>query len=342
MNAKTVFRVIAIALLLGVLTAPVSAQAPNLYTSVSITNITGAPVVDGIFSTDVQVSIANSGGSSLVGAMGAEIFVSYNPTIVGVAGIDLKNGFFDNPYGFVNYENPCSVATGSTTDVACVHLELTQQPGGGPVYNRTGALATIRWMGIAAGVTELKVLPGTPASPLSKLIDADGIDLFINNTTSAIIDVRDAGSMVGYAYRQGYHGTAAYSGPITVTASLGGGAPIATAYTDASGYFTMTLPMWGTYTIQASYPGYMTARKDNVYVVGVGAPPYRPVSVGTTTLRGGEVNLDNCVNIYDLTKIAVYFSSANALVDINDDGTVNIYDLTLAASNFGHCGPTTW
>jgi hypothetical protein len=115
--------------------------------------------------------------------------------------------------------------------------------------------------------------------------------------------------------------------------------PILTA---ADGTFAspLAVPSGGTYLVQASYPGYLSVQKSNVYVVGA------TVDVGATQLRGGDVNSDNCVNIFDLVTVATWFSQASppapAVVDINDDGVINIFDLTITASNFSRCGPTTW
>jgi hypothetical protein len=70
------------------------------------------------------------------------------------------------------------------------------------------------------------------------------------------------------------------------------------------------------------------------------------VNVGTTTLYGGDVNADNCVNILDIVSIIGWFGTTGLPnpdpYDINNDGTVNILDLTIAAGNFTRCGPTTW
>ncbi|MBN1890676.1 MAG: hypothetical protein JW850_21965 [Thermoflexales bacterium] len=341
MSTKTVLRMlIMVSLLVGVFPVlPAAAQTPNFYTSVSITNISGSPIVEGIFTTDVVVSVSNSGSSSLVGVMGAEIYVSYNPAVVRFAGLSLRSGFFDSPYGSGGTENPCTVATNSITNTACVHIVATQQPGAGPVYNRTGTLATIQWMGVAAGVTDLTVLPGTLASPLSKLVDTDGYDVYINHTVGATIDIRSVGTIQGCVTRRGY--IAPSKGPITVTASIGASMPITQTTTDNC--FVLSVPMWGTYVVQAWYPGYLAARKTGVYVAG--ASP-RGIDIGTTVLQGGDVNGDNLINIYDLVKIGVYYNASGLAprdaVDINDDGTVNIYDLTIAASNYNKTGPTAW
>ncbi len=335
MSTKILYVMVIVSLLMGSFAVlPASAQnpTPNFYTTVSITNIAGAPVKNGIFTTDVVASVANYGGSSQVGIIGADIYITYDPAIVRFAYIEPKTGFFDNPRDYSRAECP---ATMIVTTTQCVHLALTQQPGSGAVYNRTGVLATLHWVGVENGTTLLNIL----ATDSYLIQYPDNTQYPFNAITPATINIGgpggSAGAIVGRVIRYGYIGTAAYSGPVTVTASMQGG-PAVTAVADAQGYFTCTLQTGGNYSVKASYPGYLTAKRDNVYVSGA------TISVGETRLRGGDVNLDNYVNIFDLVMIAAWLSGSNALADINDDGYVNIYDLTLAAGSFNQHGPTTW
>lgn len=55
----------------------------------------------------------------------------------------------------------------------------------------------------------------------------------------------------------------------------------------------------------------------------------------TLTLRGGDLNDDDKINIQDLVLIGANFGSTVDSADINDDGVVNIQDLAIAAGNFG-------
>jgi hypothetical protein len=77
---------------------------------------------------------------------------------------------------------------------------------------------------------------------------------------------------------------------------------------------------------------------------------------GTVTLRGGDVNGDNAINILDIGAIISRFGRTGAAVrssnpactisddpaDINDDGIINISDLAIAAGNWGLVGPRDW
>lgn len=344
MNIKTT---LSGALVIGLLmttfaTGPAAAQnpVPNFYATAKITNITGAPVKGGLFSTDVVVSVANYGGSSQVSIIGADIYLTYNPAIVRFAYIEPKNGFFTNPQNYSTYECPAGY-TPPVTATQCLHLAFTQQPGAAPVVNQTGVLATLHWTGVANGTTRLEILDRDGAgNAYSGLIQyPDNYKYPFNFVESATINIGGAngwvGAIKGRVVRYGYVGTSADSGPVTVMASMQGGPAVETT-TDAQGYFTCTVQSGGAYTVKATYPGYLTAKKESVYVSGA------VIDIGTTYLKGGDVNLDNCVNIFDLVMMAAWLNGSNTLVDINDDGIVNIFDLTLAVGSFNQCGPTAW
>ena len=127
---------------------------------------------------------------------------------------------------------------------------------------------------------------------------------------------------------------------VDVVALAIGNAVIAATTTAADGTFSLPVPLGATYTVQADYNGYLKSQKSSVYVVGA------TVNIGSTTIRGGDTNGDNCVNILDIVSIIGKFGMSGLATtdpeDINDDGTINILDLTLGAGNFGSCGPTAW
>jgi len=84
-----------------------------------------------------------------------------------------------------------------------------------------------------------------------------------------------------------------------------------------------------------SYPWLWAYRA--CYLTGVKRWPQG--DLGTLTLPAGDLNEDNCINIYDLTKMAwCYGTTGCSCTDFNQDGKVDIFDLTLVASNFGRCG----
>jgi hypothetical protein len=333
MNTKNILHVLVIVTLLSgaVVALPVSAQTPNLTTSLSFANVAGAPVVNGFFTTDVIASVANYGGSSQVGIIGVDIYISYDPAIVMFGYIEPKTGFFDNPQNHSTTACPANFAPTPPQNTSCLHIAMTQQPGAGPVYNRTGVLATLHWVGVKNGSSQLIF---TPESYLIQYPD-NGKYSF-TTVTPLTVNIGPAGIVQGYVKRYGYIGTAAYSAPVTVTASMGGGPATSVLANPATGYFSFSVQTGGSYSVKALYPGYLAAKRDNVYVSGAF------IDIGTTYLKGGDVNLDNCVNIFDLVMMAAWLGKTNALNDINDDNIVDIYDLTLAVGSFNKCGPTAW
>jgi len=104
--------------------------------------------------------------------------------------------------------------------------------------------------------------------------------------------------------------------------------------TNAAGYFEFTAPLpAASYSCLRGYKqGYLSFMK---------RAPVPSGSLGTIDLLAGNVNQDNCINIFDLTQIGSDFgkSGSDLRSDLNGDGVVNILDLTLAAKNFGQCGP---
>lgn len=328
---------------LWIVSGSVSAQSPSVYTSIVVTDITsGAPVVGGIFTTHVNASVANSGGGTPVPIQGVEVYVGFDPSIVNVVDYDsnptngvqveIKTGFFTTVQTGINrVETPCPAPS---IKPACVHIALSQTTGG--VTNGSGIIAAIRWVGLVPGPTGMSV-----EVPPSVMSDPNGMSVPINNAAASSITIVPPGSIVGAVTRQG-RTPGGHAGTRVSALSASQVTVAGPVLTVADGTFAspLAVPSGGTYSVQASYPGYLSAQKPNVYVVGA------TVDIGATQLRGGDVNADNCVNIFDLVMVATWFSQtsppAPETVDINDDGVVNIFDLTITASNFTRCGPTTW
>jgi hypothetical protein len=302
---------------------------------VVVTDITsGAPVVGGVFTTDVVLSVENN-TTPKVGIMGIDLWIRYAPAVVGVDDAD------DNPANGTQV-SVSSQFFGSSVVVAaneittcpaggrCIHLALTHT--GSPITDRSGKIATITWAGLAAGDARIRVL-----TPETVLADENGADIPINSTTTPAINIVEAGFIRGRVERQG---TRTDHANTSITAYNTGGGVVTSTLTAADGTFTVTVPAGGTYLVQAMYNGYLKTQKSSVYVVG------GTMSLGTTTLYGGDVNADNNVNILDIVSIINRFSTSGwpttEPTDINDDGTVNIFDLTIASGNFGRYGPVNW
>ncbi|HLF26587.1 MAG TPA: hypothetical protein VJG32_09630 [Anaerolineae bacterium] len=331
---------------LWIVSGSVSAQSPNVYTSLVVSDITsGAPVIGGFFTTPVSASVTNDSRGTPTPIQGIEAYIGFDPDIVNVVDFDsnptngvqveIKTGFFTSIQTGINrVETPCPPPSSAP---ACVHIAISQISGG--VTNGSGLIARIRWVGRAAGAAGISV------EASSVMSDPDGMSVIINNRSAPSIQILSPGAITGTVTRQGRTPSMPPDGHAhtSVTAyNLSGGLVAGPVETDRYGIFVSPLqvPVGGTYVVVASYPGYLSARKSPVYVVGA------TVDIDSTQLRGGDANSDNCVNIFDLVTIASWFSQSSPpappAVDINDDGFVSIFDLTIAASNFLRCGSTAW
>jgi hypothetical protein len=348
-----VLSVMVIALLTALHPAPVGAQGPNTYTSIIVTDVvSGAPVVGSTFVTDVKVSITNNAAPTL-GVMGVELWLPFDPAVVSVVDHDgnpgngtqvqLTNGFFDGNLAVGANEvivgaMPATAPADCGVTGACVHIAVTHTGGSGAITDKTGTVASITWAALAVGSPAISIAVVPPGVlPGSVLSTAGGGTIDINSTSVPTITIIDAGQINGRVTRQGAQ--AGHANTNVIALAIGNGVA-ATNVTNANGNFSLVVPVGATYTINASYPGYLQAQKNSVYVVGA------TVGIGTTTLRGGDVNADNCINILDIVSIISKFGTtglpATDPEDINDDGTINILDLTIAAGNFTKCGPTAW
>ena len=133
----------------------------------------------------------------------------------------------------------------------------------------------------------------------------------------------------------------AWSVPLTVTLTLSGqGAP---AYsfaptTDASGAFTLTGIVPGTYDLRVKHSH--TLQNRQTVTLAAGANP--PVAVGV--LREGDANNDNYVTLLDFSILVTTFGKCtgapgyDARADFNGDTCVTLLDFSLLATNFGQAG----
>jgi hypothetical protein len=344
-----------VTMLAALVPASVGAQpsgAGGTETSISVTDVlSGVPLVGKHFTTDVQISVT-SVVTSEVGVLGAEIWVSFDPTVVtvhdfdGDAGngtqVEIQNDFFDGSLVVVAnevfYDMPAVSHPTECDTQGCIHVSVSHVGGSGPVTNTTGTVATITWVAQELGSPAIGIsVVGTGVPPGSVLADSDGQPIPIDSTSVPDITVTGVGAIGGIVERQG---TRTDHAGVEIAALAVGGGVVTTATTADDGSFTLDVPLGGTYSVDASYPGYLHAGKSSVYVAA------DPVDIGSAKLVGGDVNADNCINILDIVSIIGDFGltelDASDPQDINDDGTVNILDLTISAGNFSRCGPTAW
>ncbi len=381
--------ILILAVLLLSLSAPIaSAQPPSTYASITLTGVTsGTPAVGSDFTTDMEVSITTTES----GVVGVEAYIGYdatrvvpvdtNSSVPGVQPAELRSDFFGvNPTPAANEVLAGASCPGGFAD--CIHVAMV-----GPAQtNNTGVVARLHWRGVAAGVGGFIILnpvvapPPYPPAPFTALSDANGYLIPLNSypVTPIVILGADNVGIIGIVLRQGVPPAV---GPGThgctqIIATSGVGFIAGPAFTliapppdlpaqvNTAGGFRLAIASGGTYTVRASYPGYLQAQKANVSVSG------GLVSLGTTKLYGGDVNGDNNINILDIVTIIGSLGSTgvpvgssvaactmdgypgnpppppamppDSAVDINDDGVVNISDLAITAGNFGKTGPTIW
>ncbi len=325
--------------------------------------------------------------------------VDTNTSVPGVQPAELRSDFFGvSPIPAANEVLAFPNCPGGFAN--CIHVSLA----GPEQTNKTGLIARLHWQGLAAGTAGFVILnpytappppPPTSASPLptptppvpvnpalryTALSDSNGYLIPLNTygiSPVAILDATYVG-IGGIVLRQGVPPTlgSGTQGCTQINATSGIGFAAGPAFTlvapppdlpaqvNTAGGFRIAISSGGTYTIRASYPGYLQSQKPNVYVSG------GLVLIGTTRLVGGDVNGDNTINILDIVTIISQLGTggsvgsaatvcvppiegANGLpptvsappdsaVDINDDGVVNVSDLAIAAGNFGKSGPTPW
>jgi chitodextrinase len=59
------------------------------------------------------------------------------------------------------------------------------------------------------------------------------------------------------------------------------------------------------------------------------------LSVTTLPLKSGDLNLDNQINVFDLSILLSNWQMSGTVADLNHDNTVNIFDLSILISNWG-------
>jgi hypothetical protein len=353
-----------------------------------MTDVTsGAAEVGSEFTADVLLTISLTGA----GLTAAEVYLGYDPAMVEWVDIEPLPEFFGAPPTVDEAEALVPCPTGDAD--ACVHLVLagpgqTDSSGGVARLHWLGLAQGDAGFTVLRPVTE--DLP-EPAAPHTAFVNADGAIIPFDSdgvTTSVIvIDIGatptpsptptptptgtptpsptpSGGHIAGVVNRQGQP-----SGPGTLGCSsvLASNATdtVGPVYTFFGGPYPPNTPpeaqhpggFWpeidppGTYDVTASYSGYLSTEKTGVVVSDTGTP-----NLGSVTLRGGDVNGDDAINIQDVAMIIGKFGQTGVDVqsdtfdcndpdeaaDINDDGIVNIKDLAITVGNFGSVGPTLW
>jgi hypothetical protein len=184
--------------------------------------------------------------------------------------------------------------------------------------------------GLFATVTYTATSPGTTSITCDPLLsDRDGF-------TQTVSFTGDSVTVLPFATIEGaaqYQGRIVHAG-ITVTAT---GPITLTTATAASGDFMFDTVRAGDYTVEADAALYLPSCAP---VPGV--DPGEVIALGSTTLKGGDVNDDDVINIGDATMLGNRFGEDDPAVDINADDTVNVQDLAILGGNYELSGCQSW
>nr|MBC7244124.1 DNRLRE domain-containing protein [Chloroflexota bacterium] len=110
-----------------------------------------------------------------------------------------------------------------------------------------------------------------------------------------------------------------------------------------SNRYQVLTDQWGNFTLSNLVPGIYDIRVKGSHTL---SNVVRGVILNTGlnvvdfgTLREGDANDDDCVNMHDFIILRVTFNSSSDLrADFNQDGMVNMLDFVLLRGNFGLCG----
>lgn len=303
-------------------------------------NVPANPVAIGTeFTFEVGLDVKNI----KPGVAGAEVYISYPANLVAPVAspgrpiAEVLPDLFGLSTVSVNEITACSGPDGAA---ACAHLVVA-----GPAQiTRRGAIARYHFRPTAAGKICFTLLSVA-------LADADGYPVTTMPTPpfthQRCINVNP--TVLGTVSRQGTPGNPNPGGGTLMCSQvkLSDGK---TALTDVSGEFVFSQVTAGSYTIEASYSGYLKATKS--FVASTDPTKVDP----SVRLLGGDVNGDCRINILDLGSIISKFGASGVEVqsdlpdcadldeprDINDDGMINIGDVAIAAGNWNKVCPTPW
>lgn len=259
---------------------------------------------------------------------GVQAFLQYDSSKLNLSNIILGGGLTP---GVTPPYNPLNLSQSGNQ----INFAYSQQAPTAPVSGSGIVLATLQFTATAPGVAAIQFR----STPQTLLSDNNGFSIGPATQTNGAITVSappPSGSVTGTILLQGRSNHSGATAEIDPPAFPGSGSPTAT--TSSSGAFTLTGVATGSRTIQGRMIGYLLASKSLTVNAGANS------AGATVTLLGGDANMDQVINILDLSFIAArYLQSGpvyspvappNTTPDINGDNVVNILDLSLTASNY--------
>ncbi|MBK7726522.1 MAG: right-handed parallel beta-helix repeat-containing protein [Dehalococcoidia bacterium] len=276
----------------------------------------------------VTTNVANVGdanvtvqviANSVANLYGVQAYLQYDSSKLNLSNIALGPGLLPE----------VNVATSQPGNQ--INFQFSQLSPTLPVTGSGIVLATLSFTATAPGVANIEFRP----SATTLFSDNNGFSIGPATKTNGSITVSapvSTGSVTGNILlqaRSNHSGATAQIDP--------SGGPISPA-TTSTGAFTISSVSIGAHpTLQAVMLGYLKAVKP--FTVAAGVNP-----AGTVTLLGGDANMDNTINILDLSFIAARYLQTGPVYapvapvgttpDINGDNVVNILDLSVTAANY--------
>ncbi|MCB0217180.1 MAG: hypothetical protein KDH92_11120 [Chloroflexi bacterium] len=290
-------------------------------------------VIDSSFTADAPTSIAPASNSAAVSAEGGSLSDGPDSASVSI---------------YSPVTNPLVDIACTTVGARDIRVEWTDDVAGQSDFQLQAAVGGSAFMtldptvssssgpeGDVHATTLESLLPSSDHSFRVRGFDAGGKPLAWTDPTeactTAAAPVETLGCISGSVYAQGrtnHAGMAIYVD----------GAPATT--TQADGSFRVCQVPAGIHDISAGSDCFLkTVRVDTAIEGG------QDLVLPTISLRGGDVNADHGVDIFDLVRVGAGFRSSppsDELADCTGDGAIDIFDLVLVGSNYDKAGPLEW
>jgi hypothetical protein len=298
-------------------------------------------------SVSVQVVV-----SDVVNLYGVAFTLSFDPTLVQVVDADLDEAGAQITLG--DFLSPDIVPAHVVDNAAgIIDIAFAQKAPSLPVTG-TGTIATIMFTGANPGLSLLTF-------DSVQLSDSDAIEILASAVDSKLLVVdpqqpiptatltpdtpQNDATLVGSVSFQARPTPPhiAWVSPLSVTLKIsnGGGSPSTySPTTDASGVFTITNIVPGTYDIEVRDRNSLwNVRNGYALMLGV-----NHVDMGTVV--AGDANKDGFIDVLDFSILASTYATSSTdpdwspRADFNNSGAIDVLDFSLLASNFGRSGRT--
>jgi len=223
--------------------------------------------------------------SGISNVLGVEVYLDFDPAIVTVVGGQLTKGTCPSPdFTVANTADN----TAGTIEYATTQLSLPGCDG--------GVVASIEFLCAPGLESEVS----TPITITASIVaDPDGLAIPHGTQNGAVRCEANIFFINGIVQLQGWPTPAG----VKVDLKNAGGAIVASKTAAANGAFSFTGTTGETYSVEASYPRYLTSAATGITSAIVGAT----VDLGIGKLRAGDINGDGMINILDISGVAGNF-----------------------------------